>query len=1063
MTKIFKKKVFYPIVSALVFMFSFIVFFVNSPNAYAADLKTVVLKTTDFTGEGEGSDNPWTLSNSSWAISNLAFYNYWNKDEISKTEAGQGSAFSSSITYNNPSKYAIVSVKVYGAGQNFTNTVNVSVTCGSETTAIQTVTQDKTDLTFNLSTNPTSSVVINFQHPAHEKTATIEMLGTGEKGNVTFIEITGKEVNEVSIAAGTGVKSVYLSTNQNATSGSSSGTKFDKGTTVYGFAELAKGYKAKSGWTKVSGTADTEGAKYRVASVSAGSNNFGTISADIISYTIGYTLNGGSVSGNPTSYNVTSNAITLKNPTKTGYTFKGWTGSNGSTPQTSVSIAKGSIGNRTYTANWILLPVIQDVIDKIDAIGTVTYSGSKGSINTARSAYDALDASYKGLISNYETLTTAEGKYNTLKTNAVNNVKNLIDTIGTVAYPTSKAAIEAAESAYAALDSDEKNTTVITNYATLTGARTEYDAQKNAAVQAVIAAIDAIGEITYPGSKAAIMNAEDLYDALDEDEKNTTTITNYTTLTGDRTEYNSLRDAAVLDVIDKIDDIELPLVYPGSNTQISSARSAYDALGEDEKNTTVITNYQDLLDVEAAYQVVVEENEIGTPYDTKEFRDKVLAVRNNYNDLTNTQKSLFPDSEYNSLVNYEKGISVMDSINAIGNVVITSASKALIDTANEAYEALTDVQKELVVNYGKLVQANTDYDKALEVVNKIDAIGEGEYSKEKQALINNARDSYNKLTLYQQSIVYNYQKLLDAEIDATEALIDNIGNIKYTSDCKALIDKARASYNALSKDQQALVENYSTLTKDETDYSAVDKVVKDINNIGDITYDEASDNKIKACRKLDNELTNDQKAILPQESENTLVSYEKAYSVLVKINSIGTVEYSEETEELIKDAREAYDGLSPDQKKLINDDDYSVLSTKEEELDNITSTAITWGVILVILASLMLCAGLLFIWFLLFKRDDDDENSKKPQTTKVASSILPLVILASHFGTGPYRAFYIILILAALAWIAVLVIYILKKKGIIKVKNINKEETIIEEVNNEEDDGFVEIEDEQEK
>ena len=42
-------------------------------------------------------------------------------------------------------------------------------------------------------------------------------------------------------------------------------------------------------------------------------------------YTLSYNLNGGSVSTvNPTSYNVTSSLITLNNPTKSGYTFAGW-------------------------------------------------------------------------------------------------------------------------------------------------------------------------------------------------------------------------------------------------------------------------------------------------------------------------------------------------------------------------------------------------------------------------------------------------------------------------------------------------------------------------------------------------------------------------------------------------------------------------------------------------------------------------------------------------------------------------------------------------------------------
>ena len=69
-------------------------------------------------------------------------------------------------------------------------------------------------------------------------------------------------------------------------------------------------------------------------------------------YSIGYNLNGGSISGQKTSYNVTTESFTLPTPTRTGYTFTGWTGSNGSTPQKSVTIVKGSIGNKSYTANW---------------------------------------------------------------------------------------------------------------------------------------------------------------------------------------------------------------------------------------------------------------------------------------------------------------------------------------------------------------------------------------------------------------------------------------------------------------------------------------------------------------------------------------------------------------------------------------------------------------------------------------------------------------------------------------------------------------------------------------
>ena len=77
-----------------------------------------------------------------------------------------------------------------------------------------------------------------------------------------------------------------------------------------------------------------------------------TFTYELITYNISYTLDSGEVSGNPTSYNVESDAITLNNPTRTGYTFIGWTGSNGNTPSESVTIEQGSIGDMAFTANW---------------------------------------------------------------------------------------------------------------------------------------------------------------------------------------------------------------------------------------------------------------------------------------------------------------------------------------------------------------------------------------------------------------------------------------------------------------------------------------------------------------------------------------------------------------------------------------------------------------------------------------------------------------------------------------------------------------------------------------
>ena len=74
---------------------------------------------------------------------------------------------------------------------------------------------------------------------------------------------------------------------------------------------------------------------------------------EINQYTITYDLAGGTAEGNPDTYTVETGAFTLKNPTKSGYTFTGWsgTGLDGENNMT-VTIPTGSTGNRTYTAHW---------------------------------------------------------------------------------------------------------------------------------------------------------------------------------------------------------------------------------------------------------------------------------------------------------------------------------------------------------------------------------------------------------------------------------------------------------------------------------------------------------------------------------------------------------------------------------------------------------------------------------------------------------------------------------------------------------------------------------------
>ena len=71
----------------------------------------------------------------------------------------------------------------------------------------------------------------------------------------------------------------------------------------------------------------------------------------VIPYSISYDLKGGTVAvPNPETYTI-EDEITLNNPTKQGYSFSGWTGSNGDVLQTEVTI-KNQTGNLNFVANY---------------------------------------------------------------------------------------------------------------------------------------------------------------------------------------------------------------------------------------------------------------------------------------------------------------------------------------------------------------------------------------------------------------------------------------------------------------------------------------------------------------------------------------------------------------------------------------------------------------------------------------------------------------------------------------------------------------------------------------
>ena len=136
-----------------------------------------------------------------------------------------------------------------------------------------------------------------------------------------------------------------------------------------------EGY-AFAGWT---GTG-IEGTSMAVT-IAAGSTGVRSYTATWtpITYTISYDLDGGQLAQgdtNPVEYTIESDDITLKNPTKDGYEFAGWTGTDLAQATMTVTIAKGSIGNRTYTATWTPASGIRAIFRDSKTVNVYTVNGT---------------------------------------------------------------------------------------------------------------------------------------------------------------------------------------------------------------------------------------------------------------------------------------------------------------------------------------------------------------------------------------------------------------------------------------------------------------------------------------------------------------------------------------------------------------------------------------------------------------------------------------------------------------------------------------------------------------
>ena len=142
---------------------------------------------------------------------------------------------------------------------------------------------------------------------------------------------------------------------------------------------------------------------------------------NINNYNITYNLDGGSAS-NPSTYTV-EDTITLNNPTKTGYTFSGWTGSNGESLQTLVTIQKGSTGDKTYTAHYSANPNTKYVVKHLKQ--KLTLDGYE--LEETENLYGASDTKVTPEIKSYTGFVSPKPKEITIKADGTTELEYKYD------------------------------------------------------------------------------------------------------------------------------------------------------------------------------------------------------------------------------------------------------------------------------------------------------------------------------------------------------------------------------------------------------------------------------------------------------------------------------------------------------------------------------------------------------------------------------------------------------------------------------------------------------------
>lgn len=181
------------------------------------------------------------------------------------------------------------------------------------------------------------------------------------------------------------------------------------------------------------------------------------------------------------------------------------------------------------------------------------------------------------------------------------------------------------------------------------------------------------------------------------------------------------------------------------------------------------------------------------------------------------------------------------------------------------------------------------------------------------------------------------------DTDSVSALIDAIGEVTFTADCKARIDAAQEAWNQLSfTEKLRLATAGAKLTAAQAAYKALETAAKVKVTaleakiallLTKIEYSEEFKAQLDEAQAEYDALTPEEKALMSDETKAMLPILQTAYrgleaearikaaAVKTKINLIGDVALTDRCKSRIDEANDAYEALTPGQRTLVDNAD----------------------------------------------------------------------------------------------------------------------------------------------